>query len=185
MDSHSSTAEHSAQPLGIAAGRRTLSPAEAKWREVMPKRIRKARELGKITQTRLQEESGLNPSILSHVERGTRLPSIETFVKISTELGVSPDWLLGLPERKAPTNASKLPRGYWKRMIGSRLRLARELAGLNQANLSRATGIAARMISNIEGGTRFPSLKNLVLLCGQLKLSVEWLLSMPSLPRGE
>jgi transcriptional regulator with XRE-family HTH domain len=181
MEKHSSSTEHPKAALKNRPGPQKAVRIEGAWRETMPRRIRKIREQEGITQTRLQQESGLNPSILSHIELGSRIPSVETLVKISTALSVSPDWLLGLPERKGPAD---LARGHWKRIIGKRLRFAREHAELNQSLLSRKTGIAAAMISNIENGKRFPSVGSLVSLCEQLKVSSEWLLSLPSFPRG-
>ncbi|MBE6572829.1 MAG: helix-turn-helix transcriptional regulator [Ruminococcaceae bacterium] len=57
-------------------------------------RIREARKKNNITQEKLGEICSLSTAHIGHIERGTRIPSLETIVKISSELGVSTDYLL-------------------------------------------------------------------------------------------
>ncbi|MFR6495064.1 MAG: helix-turn-helix domain-containing protein [Ruminococcus sp.] len=77
-------------------------------------RIRKYRELSRMTQEQLSESCSLSTGYIGHLERGTRSPSLETLVKISQILRVSLDDLvfgkteinnnmikiLALPQRK-------------------------------------------------------------------------------------
>ena len=56
-------------------------------------RIRKYRELSRMTQEQLSESS-LSTGYIGHLERGTRSPSLETLVKISQILRVSLDDLV-------------------------------------------------------------------------------------------
>ena len=46
-------------------------------------RIRKYRELSRMTQEQLSESCSLSTGYIGHLERGTRSPSLETLVKIS------------------------------------------------------------------------------------------------------
>ena len=57
-------------------------------------RIRKARENKKLTQEQLSEICSLSTSHIGHIERGTRIPSLETLFKICTSLEISMDYLL-------------------------------------------------------------------------------------------
>ena len=57
-------------------------------------RIRTARKKQGITQEKLGEICSLSAAHIGHIERGTRIPSLETLYRISTELRVSMDYLL-------------------------------------------------------------------------------------------
>ena len=57
-------------------------------------RIRKAREEKQLTQEQLGEVCGLSNSHIGHIERGTRIPSIDTLYKISYTLDANIDSLL-------------------------------------------------------------------------------------------
>ena len=58
------------------------------------RRIRQQRILASMTQECLAEYAGISLSFLGHIEHGTRKASIETLVKISNALGISPTMLL-------------------------------------------------------------------------------------------
>ena len=57
-------------------------------------RIRKYRELSRMTQEQLSESCSLSTGYIGHLERGTRSPSLETLVKVSQILRVSLDDLV-------------------------------------------------------------------------------------------
>jgi len=57
-------------------------------------RIRKAREGKGFTQEQLSEECSLSASHIGHIERGTRIPSLETMHAISCTLDVGLDELV-------------------------------------------------------------------------------------------
>ena len=57
-------------------------------------RIRKARENKKLTQEQLSEKCSLSTAHIGHIERGTRIASLETLFKICTALETSMDYLL-------------------------------------------------------------------------------------------
>ena len=58
------------------------------------KQIRKRRRELDLTQEELSELLGLSPGHLGTLERGWKLPSLETFIRICNVLGVSSDRLL-------------------------------------------------------------------------------------------
>lgn len=60
----------------------------------MGKRIRQIRKAKKWSQDMLAKKCGISMSFLGHIERGTRIMSLETFVSICTALEVDADELL-------------------------------------------------------------------------------------------
>ncbi|MBR4929740.1 MAG: helix-turn-helix transcriptional regulator [Bacteroidaceae bacterium] len=64
----------------------------------MGKKIRRKRREMDITQEQLAALVGISTSFVGHIERGTRVPSIETLYRICDALGVSADYLMGLEE---------------------------------------------------------------------------------------
>ena len=57
-------------------------------------RVRAARRKNGLTQEKLAEKVGISPSFLGHIERGTRVASLETLVALCNELQVTPEYLL-------------------------------------------------------------------------------------------
>lgn len=57
-------------------------------------RIRQAREAHNMTQEQLGEACNLSTAHIGHIERATRIPSIDTLYHIATSLHVSVDALL-------------------------------------------------------------------------------------------
>ena len=58
------------------------------------KRIKAAREQRKLTQEQLAESVELSPMHVSVIERGVKLPKLETLINIANVLDVSADFLL-------------------------------------------------------------------------------------------
>lgn len=58
------------------------------------KNIRKYRLMKKLRQEDLAEKAGLATNYIGMVERGEKIPSLETFIKILNALGVSADMVL-------------------------------------------------------------------------------------------
>lgn len=56
-------------------------------------RIRLARKSKGLSQEKLSEICSVSAAHIGHIERGTRIPSLETLFKISKELNVSMDYL--------------------------------------------------------------------------------------------
>lgn len=58
------------------------------------KRIKQLRRAQHLTQEQLGERAGYSKSFIGCVENHSSIPSIETIVKISCALGVTPDYFL-------------------------------------------------------------------------------------------
>ena len=57
-------------------------------------RVRTVRRQQSLTQEQLAEKVGISASFLGHIERGTRVASLETLVAICNTLNVTPEYLL-------------------------------------------------------------------------------------------
>lgn len=58
----------------------------------------KRKEL-KMTQEKMAEKVGVSTAFLGHIERGTRILSVETLYRLCVALGMSADYLIGLEEK--------------------------------------------------------------------------------------
>lgn len=58
------------------------------------KNIRKYRKKNELRQEDLAEMANLSPNYVGMIERGEKVPSLETFIIIANALGVSADMLL-------------------------------------------------------------------------------------------
>lgn len=68
-----------------------MSPMDQK---AIGRRIKTARERKKLTQEQLAESVDLSPMHVSVIERGVKLPKLETLINIANVLDVSADFLL-------------------------------------------------------------------------------------------
>lgn len=57
-------------------------------------KIRQARRQQGLTQEQLAEMTGISTSFLGHIERGSRIASLETVVELCNALKVNPNYLL-------------------------------------------------------------------------------------------
>ena len=62
--------------------------------DTIGKNIRKFRQQTKLRQEDLAEKTGLSPNYVGMVERGEKIPALETFIKIINALDVSADMVL-------------------------------------------------------------------------------------------
>lgn len=62
--------------------------------DTIGKNIRKFREIKKLRQEDLAEKTDLTTNYIGMIERGERIPSLETFINILNSLGVSADMVL-------------------------------------------------------------------------------------------
>lgn len=71
------------------------------------KRIQRCREERGMKQEELAERTGLSSSYMSAIERGVKIPRLETFVRIANALEVTSDMLLSdVLDRGAEIKAS-------------------------------------------------------------------------------
>lgn len=62
--------------------------------DTIGKNIRKFREIKKLRQEDLAEKTDLTTNYIGMIERGEKIPSLETFINILSSLGVSADMVL-------------------------------------------------------------------------------------------
>lgn len=62
--------------------------------DTIGKNIRKFREIKKLRQEDLAEKTDLTTNYIGMIERGEKIPSLETFINILYSLGVSADMVL-------------------------------------------------------------------------------------------
>lgn len=62
--------------------------------DTIGKNIRKFREIKKLRQEDLAEKTDLTTNYIGMIERGDKIPSLETFINILNSLGVSADMVL-------------------------------------------------------------------------------------------
>lgn len=60
------------------------------------RRIRELRRQQHMTQEQLAEKTGISLSFMGHIERGSRILSVDTLVKLTEALHCSADLLLGI-----------------------------------------------------------------------------------------
>ncbi len=62
--------------------------------KAMGERIRGARKAKKLSQEQLAEICSLSAAHIGHIERGTRIPSLDTVFRISQTLEISIDYII-------------------------------------------------------------------------------------------
>ena len=63
--------------------------------QALGQKVRFVRKQKNMTQEQLAEAVGISASFLGHIERGTRVASLETLVALCKTLNVGPEYLLG------------------------------------------------------------------------------------------
>jgi transcriptional regulator with XRE-family HTH domain len=98
------------------------------------KRIQKYREATGISQEKLAERVELSPIFISTIERGVKVPSLESFVKIANALNISFDLLL----------SDVISNGYTVKAS----RFAEQIEGLSQEEQQQVFTVVEAMIKN-------------------------------------
>ncbi len=88
--------------------------------EAMGKCIRGYRKQNRLTQAELAQKVGISTSFMGHIERGSRIASLETLIKLSETLGVTLDALVTGGDA-TPYNANGAPQRM--RMLNDLLRV--------------------------------------------------------------
>ncbi len=100
------------------------------------KNIRKFRLANKLRQEDLAEKTDLSVNYIGMLERGEKIPSLETFINIVNALGVSADMIL----------MDVVNTGY---MVKSSL-LSEQLESLSQADRERVYDVIDTLIKHAE-----------------------------------
>ena len=88
-------------------------------------KIRQLLRQKSMTQEQLAEMAGISPSFLGHIERGTRVASVDTLVALCNALEVTPDYLLSASLNQSNTYPDTLSSGQRAR-LSEFLRLAQD-----------------------------------------------------------
>ena len=67
-----------------------------------------------------------------------------------------------------------------REIVGTKLRMIREMKRLTQADVAKLIGTTNSLIANYESGRREPTIKNLIKLATVLNISLDWLLDIPT-----
>ena len=77
--------------------------------DTIGKNIRKFREIKKLRQEDLAEKTDLTTNYIGMIERGEKIPSLETFINILNSLGVSADMVLSdVLEKLVPEDRNRI-----------------------------------------------------------------------------
>ncbi len=94
-------------------------------------RIRQARKERHVTQEQLGELCELSTAHIGHIERGTRIPSIDTLFRIAQALDVSMDYLIFdsiAPDENLFTTINSILQGKDKRKVKTFMTIVRALS---------------------------------------------------------
>ena len=81
--------------------------------DAFSQRLRVARDMRGLDQSRLADSAGLPPSSISHFEAGSRKPSFENLRRLANALEVTTDYLLGrVDDPEAYADADPLYRDF-------------------------------------------------------------------------
>lgn len=127
-------------------------------------RVREFREVHELSQTELSRISGLDLSVVHHIENGRMNITAQTAVKLALALGMEP-WDLYVPRelapdlrpkhhRQRPPSDTVLKRETRRllKQIGRRVRELRQLQGMSLMTLEEFTGFSSARLSDIEAG---------------------------------
>ena len=126
----------------------TLMGGVAMELESIGKNIRKYRLMKKLRQEDLAEKAGLSINYVGAIERGEKVPSLETLLVIINALGVSADMIL----------ADVIETGYVVKDSSDRYRLGRKLLSvgykaLDNSNLAETSAAFQRELRNMVNET--------------------------------
>ena len=93
-------------------------------------KVRILREARRITQEELATQVGISASFLGHIERGTRVLSLDTLLALCDTLGVTPNDLLSVEayaaQQQLPTDLTEKEQRQLKELISLYLKHIRE-----------------------------------------------------------
>ena len=97
---------------------------------VLGHKVRLLRKARHITQEELARQVGISASFLGHIERGTRILSLDTLLALCDTLGVTPNDLLSVEafatQQELPTTLSEKEQRQLKEIIALYLKHIRE-----------------------------------------------------------
>lgn len=97
---------------------------------LLGQRIRRYRQVKKLTQEQLAERADISASFMGHIERGSRIASLDTLMKLCAALGVTPNDLLSVDVLPGAVNLPEKISVSPKRLISSVVLLLMEQENL-------------------------------------------------------
>jgi transcriptional regulator with XRE-family HTH domain len=95
-------------------------------------KVRQARKQMRLTQEQLAEQVGISSSFMGHIERGSRVASLETLVSLCNVLHVTPMYLLSASLTRYDDNTPSGITPQERARLSEFLRLAQDtLSGWN------------------------------------------------------
>lgn len=93
-------------------------------------RIKEKRIANKLTQEQLGEKCELSSAHIGHIERGTRILSVDVLFRIAQELGVSIDYLLfdSIENNNVINNIAPILKNYDKNKVNNFINTVKVLA---------------------------------------------------------
>ena len=81
-----------------------MSREEGEKMQTFGEKLKEARKSKKLTQKELAEKCEVKTNVFGHYENDRNYPTVEVLKKICTELDISADWLLDIPDKKTKEN---------------------------------------------------------------------------------
>lgn len=114
---------------------------------------RRARKALELTQEDAAERIGVSVEFYARIERGNSLPSVPTFVRIASSLGVSADSLIGRAPTEEPSDSPSWQPAQPPSDSPEIRRLVRLLRKSSPATLRLVTLLVKEMEKHGRGGT--------------------------------
>lgn len=136
----------------------------------LPKRLKKARLEAGLDQKALSVSAGMSHGTVFHIERGLRVPGIDTVEKLADALRRSPSSLAYAEQHAHAPSSTPRHQG-----MPGRLRQAREFRHLSLNMLGGQSGTSHVTVKHIEEGDSVPLLDTVEKLAKALQVPPGWL----------
>lgn len=136
----------------------------------LPARLRRAREDAGLDLKQLSLRAGLSHNTAFSIERGARVPAIDTVAALAQVLSVRADWL-GFGEGQP----SPLPELDHSSSLANRLRDTRIAQGLSYRAVAQAAGVSDMTVRATERGQTMPTVDTAERMAKALGVSPGWL----------
>jgi len=146
----------------LSAGSDPLYNSNTKMKNTVASRVRLRREYLGLSRHEVAVKVGLLEQYLSTTENGTRLPLVETILRLAIGLGVKPSWILGEGDLD-PKGAEGEGVDYIT--LAKRMRALRNNRELSRDKFGRQIGLSPAHIYQLETGRQKPTIATLTAFC--------------------
>ncbi len=131
-----------------------------------------------LSQEELANKLKISQKSVSKYERGTRRPSYETLVSMSSIFGVTVDYLLGNDTTGTDYQNYQMDAPEFGLDFKCRLKEILEEKGISENDFPKITGFHPDDADAYLYGNRIPSIEDLIKLSGSLHVSADYLLGI-------